>query len=283
MLKFLSYRLQPEDLELRFRRDILPQNKFQVIVIMGFSVFVLAGSALIDLIFLESSIPILGSVASRLTTLVIFLAGMWILRFQDQVHMFDRIVLVLTLAILTNMIIVDYVMSGAYATIVAWDIISIFVIYLAVPLQLPKQAPILVIFTAFSAGNWLVFRAPVWTSLETAATIAAYIVINILGIFLSFRNNSARRQQFVLLQNELAAKIKLEKALNEVNQLRGIIPICAACKKVKESEGYWKQVEAYIEDHSDAEFSHGLCEECADKLYGDKKWYRPASRDERKH
>ena len=83
-----------------------------------------------------------------------------------------------------------------------------------------------------------------------------------------------RRQQFVLLQNELAAKNKLEKAMNEVNQLRGIIPICASCKNVRDSKGYWKQVEAYIEDHSEAEFSHGLCEDCADRLYGDKEWYQ---------
>ncbi len=60
---------------------------------------------------------------------------------------------------------------------------------------------------------------------------------------------------------------KLEKALKEIKQLRGIIPICASCKKIRDDQGAWNQLEAYISDHSEAEFSHGICPECAEKLY----------------
>jgi PAS domain S-box-containing protein len=60
---------------------------------------------------------------------------------------------------------------------------------------------------------------------------------------------------------------KLEKALKEIKQLRGIIPICACCKKIRDDKGAWNQLEAYISDHSEAEFSHGICPECAEKLY----------------
>jgi PAS domain-containing protein len=59
----------------------------------------------------------------------------------------------------------------------------------------------------------------------------------------------------------------LEQALSEIKTLRGIIPICSVCKKVRDGAGYWHQVEAYIADHSQAEFSHGLCEECASAYY----------------
>lgn len=59
----------------------------------------------------------------------------------------------------------------------------------------------------------------------------------------------------------------LKKALAEVRTLRGLLPICAACKKVRDSEGYWKQIETYIKEHSDADFSHGICPDCAKKLY----------------
>jgi hypothetical protein len=58
---------------------------------------------------------------------------------------------------------------------------------------------------------------------------------------------------------------KLEKALNEIKTLKGILPICASCKKIRNDKGYWQQVEVYVGDHSDAEFSHGLCPECYDK------------------
>lgn len=73
----------------------------------------------------------------------------------------------------------------------------------------------------------------------------------------------------------LAEKIDaLEKANEEINTLQGIIPICAKCKKIRDSEGYWNKVEVYIEGHSKAQFTHGLCEECADELYGDEPWYK---------
>ncbi|MBW1782955.1 MAG: hypothetical protein JRL30_19710 [Deltaproteobacteria bacterium] len=59
----------------------------------------------------------------------------------------------------------------------------------------------------------------------------------------------------------------LQKALNEIKVLRGILPICASCKKIRDDTGYWNQIESYIRDHSEADFSHGVCPECAKKLY----------------
>lgn len=60
---------------------------------------------------------------------------------------------------------------------------------------------------------------------------------------------------------------ELREALENVKTLEGLIPICASCKKVRDDKGYWSQIEAYISRHSGAEFSHGLCPECARKLY----------------
>ncbi|MCP4695285.1 MAG: response regulator [Gammaproteobacteria bacterium] len=67
---------------------------------------------------------------------------------------------------------------------------------------------------------------------------------------------------------------QLQKTLDEVSTLRGILPICASCKKIRDDKGYWNQIEAYIENHSDALFSHGLCPGCEKKFYGDEKWYK---------
>ncbi|MCJ7492626.1 MAG: hypothetical protein MUP68_00115 [Deltaproteobacteria bacterium] len=61
---------------------------------------------------------------------------------------------------------------------------------------------------------------------------------------------------------------ELQKALSEVKKLSGFLPICASCKKIRDDKGYWRQIEAYIRDHSEAEFSHGICPDCAKKLYG---------------
>jgi len=73
-----------------------------------------------------------------------------------------------------------------------------------------------------------------------------------------------------ILQRQMAKKnAALQKALDEIKTLRGIIPICASCKKIRNDDGYWQQLELYIKDHSDAEFSHGICDECVRKLYPD--------------
>ena len=61
----------------------------------------------------------------------------------------------------------------------------------------------------------------------------------------------------------------LEKALEKVQQLKGLIPICAECKRIRDDQGYWNKLETYLQQHSEARFSHGLCPECAAKLYPD--------------
>lgn len=59
---------------------------------------------------------------------------------------------------------------------------------------------------------------------------------------------------------------ELFKALDQVKVLRGLLPICASCKKIRDDKGYWNQIEVYIRDHSEAEFTHGICPDCARKL-----------------
>jgi len=77
---------------------------------------------------------------------------------------------------------------------------------------------------------------------------------------------------FIKVTNPLLARLqatiaKLQKALEEVNVLSGLLPICASCKKIRDDTGYWNQIESYIRKHSDAEFSHSICPDCAKKLY----------------
>jgi hypothetical protein len=63
--------------------------------------------------------------------------------------------------------------------------------------------------------------------------------------------------------------MKLRKANEEIKTLNGLLPICASCKKIRDKNDNWQQVEVYIRDRSEVEFSHGICPECMEKLYGD--------------
>ncbi len=66
---------------------------------------------------------------------------------------------------------------------------------------------------------------------------------------------------------------KLKQALSEIKSLQGIIPICSHCKKIRDDKGYWNILEAYLQKHSDAKFSHSMCPECSDEVYGKEDWY----------
>lgn len=78
-------------------------------------------------------------------------------------------------------------------------------------------------------------------------------------------------------ERELLLK-ELKNALAHVKKLSGLLPICAHCKKIRDDQGYWNQIDSYIEKHSEAKFSHGICQECADKLYKGESWYKSKKR-----
>ena len=84
-------------------------------------------------------------------------------------------------------------------------------------------------------------------------------------VYLPMRDNINELEK---IRQELKNTIQeLAVALTEVKQLRGIIPICASCKNIRDDKGLWQKVEAYVEEHSDADFSHSMCPDCAKSFY----------------
>ena len=88
---------------------------------------------------------------------------------------------------------------------------------------------------------------------------------NIAGVVEFFQDISERKK----FENEKQLLIKeLQESLDKVKLLSGFLPICAYCKKVRDDKGYWSQIESYIKDHSEAQFSHGICPECVAQFKG---------------
>jgi hypothetical protein len=88
----------------------------------------------------------------------------------------------------------------------------------------------------------------------------------------AIRKQSFEINQQNIMKEELISDLR--QALDEVKTLSGFLPICASCKKIRDDSGYWNQIETYLSEHSDAAFSHGMCPECMDKLYGNAEWYK---------
>jgi DNA-binding response OmpR family regulator len=108
---------------------------------------------------------------------------------------------------------------------------------------------------AFTAGAMDYINKPV-NSVELLARVASALTLK--------REMDCRKEREVELRR---SNEELQRALREVKVLRGLIPICASCKKIRNDGGFWQQLEEYIGEHTEAEFSHGLCQPCLKKLY----------------
>ncbi|MDP1769380.1 MAG: response regulator [Nitrospirota bacterium] len=108
---------------------------------------------------------------------------------------------------------------------------------------------------AFAAGAVDFITKPV-TSVELLARAASALALKKEMDCRKAREEELRRSNDAL-----------QKAMGEVKVLRGLIPICASCKKIRNDGGFWQQLEEYIGEHSEAEFSHGICQPCVKKLY----------------
>jgi len=86
------------------------------------------------------------------------------------------------------------------------------------------------------------------------------VLIASIRALLRIREGEAKREKLIQ---------ELQEALSKVKLLSGMLPICSSCKKIRDDKGYWNQIEAYIRDRSEAEFTHGICPECMKKLYPD--------------
>lgn len=125
-----------------------------------------------------------------------------------------------------------------------------------------------VVEKSFNAGATDLITKPIRT-MEFLARIKSGLTIKRNHDLLA--DELEKRRQAEQKNNELIKK--LTTALAEIKSLKGIVPICANCKRIRDDKGYWNKIEAYIEAHSDAEFSHGVCPECSEKLYGNEEWY----------
>ncbi len=107
----------------------------------------------------------------------------------------------------------------------------------------------------------------------TNAMLAGHSILwffGLIGIFFSSdRLNKQVKERAELYEERENIISELKDALENIKTLRGLVPICASCKKIRDDKGYWNQMETYVKDHTEASFSHGVCPDCMKELYPD--------------
>ncbi len=127
---------------------------------------------------------------------------------------------------------------------------------------------LLLTWFAFFGGFVSNIRSSLWAQKETVKKTNKKIKIEV-----------EERKRSQIEKDDLI--IELKSALAEVKTLSGLLPICASCKKIRDDKGYWNNLEEYIQTHSHVSFSHGMCSECSDKLYGKEDWYIEMKNEEK--
>lgn len=128
----------------------------------------------------------------------------------------------------------------------------------------------------FSLEDFVYDRNPMpdfrWLYLSLSIAIAIAVIAFLLttrfyNLNRSLKEEISRRREIEMAREELV--VSLQEAVKNLKTLSGLLPICSHCKKIRDDKGYWNQIEVYIRDHSEAEFSHSICQECAKKHYPD--------------
>jgi hypothetical protein len=261
-----NLRLEPPELENQFRQKTRSTEED-----------VSRGLMLLSIIFLILSFPtdwqLLGGTAAlfwvgliRGTSVLVALGSILLLRRVQKVSSFDHIVFLWATALVLGVVLSNTMLPADYTTHVAWDLLLTLAVYAIAPLPLSRQVVIAIIISLSDIVLFWEFKILVWP-VSSTDVLAAFTCANLVGIFASRELHHRRRQEFLAHQREEDGRRYLERALLEIKTLRGIIPICSNCKQVRTDEGDWRQVEAYVRDRSDAEFSHGICPKCVVELY----------------
>ena len=169
---------------------------------------------------------------------------------------------------------------------IPFTVIIILAFYLFLPVRTYPTFAAAVFGSVLYASTLMLFTG---IYPEDMLTVLLFLIlVNAFGLYFLISFSGSQRKEYLSLREEqrlneeLKSEVErrkqveaeqrnliksLQRAMDEVKTLWGLIPICANCKKIRDDEGFWKQLEEYIQEHSSAKFSHGICPDCARKLY----------------
>ncbi len=171
-----------------------------------------------------------------------------------------------------------------YNSFVFINLVGLFSIYLTLisPPNVfsPYLIGIVMAFTGVFINTGIGFKHSFYaiigvTSIFMAALIFSPLSIRLILVYSFFISSLAIIFVYIaflvekIFRENFAYSIRLKESLQKVKLLSGFIPICSSCKKIRDDEGYWNQIERYISEHSDAEFTHSLCPNCSDEIIKD--------------
>jgi hypothetical protein len=261
-------RFASPEMEALYRRHHLRQDTLQTSIVLA---VVIAGV----LLFIPNDYATLGPtrhfrmlLAARVTVAALTAALMFALRRGLTPAVRDRLLFAWMLLGALLMLAIGAARSPQHFPFYALtSVLAVLLIYLGIPTPLPAQMTVALLLTCGDGALLAVGGGAQIDPLFRRTLIVGYLVASVVGPYASWSLHRLKREQFAILLRESGVRSVLEEALAEIRTLRGIIPICSYCKRVRNDDGYWQQVEAYVTDRTEAQFSHGICPHCRDKAF----------------
>lgn len=212
---------------------------------------------------------------ARVMSLALPALGLWLTRGRHTPQSLSRAVFAITLVAVPVVVILELQQSSGSTLVIPSLLLLLVIMYGALPNTFVRQVLPPLLLSVLVAGPYL-WRLDGTSEQHLAADLLVVMTVNVIGILTVQRRlalqdqvSESWRQEAEALERERTARQLADQALHQLKTLHGIIPICASCKQVRTDAGEWQAIERYVHEHSDAQFSHGVCPSCAKQLYAD--------------
>lgn len=261
-----EHRTQATGLEQAFREQALHNDIRETRVVLAIGTAAIVGFAATDVIVTDS----IGIThAGRAVVAAVLLWAAWQIRRPRDPRSLDRAVSIGLWAFISHNILISLMRPPDFTQGVILNVLTVMAIYMAVPVRLRIQIPPAVALSIVDSVIWIVYRESRWEPFGTISVLAGFVLANVLGYYVSYKIERSRRLAFSHLLTERHTRHQLQTTLQELKTLRGMIPICCMCKRIRDDKGYFEALEDYLRKNSEADFTHTLCPECLEKYYPD--------------
>jgi hypothetical protein len=257
-LRFTITKL-PEVPEAAYRSHYLHRDVTRAIVSIAVALVILTVFAYRDYEFLGSSQRFFILSGGRLVFTIFTAIVLVVLRKTRDYRVYDRLLAGWLFLVFSGDLVIGLFRPSGYFVNTVLDVVFVVTAYIMLPSKLRN---LVALCSYFSVASLLLLYftrdASIRPALFTIA--AAFLLANVMRITSAWMFNYYRMHDYISMETA-------RKALAEVRTLKGFLPICSSCKKIRDDRGYWQAVEHYVSERTDAEFTHGICPECMTRLY----------------
>ena len=259
---------RPADEELAYRNHYLANDVKQIRALSFAAIGFLLALTLKDIPNLDANPDLMSGIIVRAVMMIIGVFTSWILTKNLSPKQVDLLVGLFAASVAVGMLTIHLLPSISGARMLSVGTLFIMGIHFGLPTYAATLAlPVAIVIF----GDWIILYSPGREHLRDFMILLPiiYLFAEYIAVVASAYHHRARFHAFKSLEQEMHLNAELRSAAGRINQLSGLLPICSNCKKIRNDQGYYQQIEQYITEHSEAEFTHGICPDCAKELYPD--------------